>query len=119
MKNGRPFAPKSAAECRERISYEVAGKGRKEKLRQWHRLLKSFVEAEQADREDRRIAVIAEANALKREELALKKADYLLRFTSKTLGQQAILRQNQRLLAENERLKMLVGSNPIAGHNAA
>ena len=101
-------APRNASECRLAISREVSFGGRELKIRRLYRLLKSFIDAEKADREDRRIAAVVEQNRLKQEELAQKAASYRLRFVSRPLGQQTLITRLQQLESENKQLKMLV-----------
>ena len=119
MKNGRPFAPRTAAEVRERVSYEIVQKARPARLRLLWRLHKACAEADRLAVESARIAAISEQTRLQAEQLALKKADYRLRFASKPLGVQALLKENERLKKEIAELRMLVGSNPIADKSAA
>ena|SRR5256885_8696139 len=104
-KGGRPFAPRSRAEVLQRISCESVGKARPERLRVLYRLLRSFVAAEQAEREDRRIEVQNTANELKSAELVLMRSEYRRRFAAAPLGQQSLLRMVERLEAELTQLK--------------
>jgi hypothetical protein len=106
-KGGRPFAPRSKAEVIERISCESIGKARPERLRVLYRLLAAFERSEREQREDARTAAIAESNRLHAQELAQKKADYLLRFVSRPLGQRMLLAKVERLEKEITQLKML------------
>lgn len=113
---GRPKVPLSASECRTRIAFETCYQQRPARLRLLYRLLKSYTDAQKAEREDRKIAAIEQQNALKAEELIRKKARYILAFTSKPLGQQAIIKQNETLkarIAELERALANSGSEAV------
>ena len=109
-RGGRIRAPLNASECRAAISREVMFTGRETKIRRLFRLLRSFVDAENAARIDARLAAQNEANRLKREALALKTASYRLRFASTELGRQALLRQNERLKARIVELESALGA---------
>lgn len=112
-KGGRFRAPLTADECREAISREVMFRGREVRLRRLYRLLKAFTDAEKVEREDRRIAALAEQNRLRQESLDLKKADYLLRFTSKPLGQRALLKANAGLKGRVAELELALAKADI------
>jgi hypothetical protein len=101
-------APRSASECRLAVSREISFGGREVKIRRLFRLLKTFVDAENAVRIDARIAAQNEANRLKQEALALKAASHRLRFAKTEWGRQTLLRRLELLEAENRELKMLV-----------
>lgn len=115
-KGGRPFAPRNRAEVLERISCESVGKARPDRLRVLYRLLRSFVAAEQAEREDRRIEVQNTANELKTAELVLTRNEYRRRFAAAPLGQQALLTMVERLESQLAALK--ADSNRKAGDRA-
>src|SRR5260370_5091030 len=116
-KGGRPClpaAPQSSAETRALIAAEVVKTNpRTRTLQQLYRLLKSFVLAEDAARADAKLKALEDANRLKREELAHRKADYRLRFAQKPLGV-------RNLLVESERLRARVASleAELAGVNS-
>ena len=104
-RGGHPPTPRTAAEVRVRISCEVSQRGREAKLRQWYRLLRSFTDAEKAERENARTAAIVEQNRLKQQQLEFRKAEYRRRFAATEHGRQALLRMVERLQAENAALK--------------
>lgn len=112
-RGGRIRAPLNASECRQSISREVAFGGRELKIRRLFRLLRSFTDAEKANREDRRITAVVESNRLKAESLALKTADYRLRFAATEFGRRALLSEAERLKARVAELESaLVKSEP-------
>ena len=82
-KGGRPPLPpppQNAGEVRALISVEtVKTKPRELTLRHLYRLLRVFVAAEDAQRAEERNRLLAEANRLAAETLAVKKDDYRCR----------------------------------------
>jgi hypothetical protein len=114
-RGGRIRAPLNAAECREAISREVMFAGRETRIRRLFRLLRSFVDAENAARIDARLAAQNEANRLKREALALKAASYRLRFSSTEFGRKALLRSLELLEGENHQLRLLLAESGAIG----
>jgi len=114
-KGGRPRlldAPTNSGECRALIAREVARTNpREETLRRLYRLLKAYVSAEDAARSDAKLRALEEQNQLAKEELAHRKADYLLRFVARPLGQKALLHENARLKAKVAALELAVKTN--------
>jgi hypothetical protein len=108
-----PQPPTSASECLTLLSTEtVKPSPRPKQLRIYRSLLRNFVAQEEAVREDRKVAALTEQNRIGQEANALRKGDYLLRFISRPLGQQALVKQIERLQRENAELKIaLAGKN--------
>lgn len=99
-RGGRPTAPRNADECRLRISFEIFQRGREHRLRQLYKLLRSFTDAERSEREDARTAALNEANRLERDEVELRRKEYLRRFAAAPLGQRMLLAKVERLESE-------------------
>jgi hypothetical protein len=120
-KGGRPHAPRNKAEVIERISCESIGKARPERLRVLYRLLRSFTDAEKAEREVARTAAINAANVLKSADIELRRQEYLRRFAAGPLGQRVLLEQNERLrrrVSELEQALANRGSIPTLTESA-
>lgn len=111
-KNGRPFAPRNADECRLAISRETTFGCRERKLAKLYKLLRSFTDAEKANREDARTAAINAANALKSADIELRRQEYLRRFAAAPLGQRMLLAKVERLEEELASVKANSGSMP-------
>jgi hypothetical protein len=81
-----PRAPESPADCRRLIAQEVVRtKPSDYRLRQLHKLLRAFEKADAQAAADLNNRLLEEANRLRREDLALKRAEYQRRYA---LGQQ-------------------------------
>jgi uncharacterized ferritin-like protein (DUF455 family) len=80
-------------------------RGREDRLRRLYRLLRSFTDAEKAQKEDARTAAIVEQNRLKAALVELKRAEYRRRFAATEHGRQALLSMVARLEVENAALK--------------
>jgi hypothetical protein len=115
-KGGHPTAPRNAAEVRLRISCEIFQRGREHRLRQLYRLLRSFTDAERAERDDARIAAQNAANELKAAEIDLRRREYLRRFAAAPLGQRMLLAKVERLESE---LTAVADSSQKASQRAA
>lgn len=73
------------------------------------KLLRTFEQAEVLAIESRKIAVTEKANQLREDELNRRKADYVLRFVARPLGQQQLVKQNEALRQRVAELEKLVG----------
>jgi hypothetical protein len=118
-RGGRPSfppAPTNATECRALIAAEVVRhKPRELTLRGLYRLLKEFSAAEKNPVELRKLEALEQANRqrqeeleLKRQEAALRHAEYKRRFAGMPHGAQQLLRTVARLEQENAALRKQV-----------
>ncbi len=112
-KGGRPPlppAPTNPGDCRALIAAETVRTNPSERrLRQWYRLLRTYLAAEEVSRNDERNRLLAEQVRLAVEQLALKKADYRLRFAQKPLGVRQLLTEGEWLKARIAELEEVVG----------
>lgn len=110
IKNNRTtLVPQSADDCRSLIATELNREYKSKILRNLYKLLRAFEDAEDRDLENRKITAIETTNRLNSEAAMRKKADYLLRFVARPLGQQTLLKQNEALQQRIAELEKLVG----------
>ena len=109
----QPPAPTNATECRALIAREVVRhKPRELTLRGLYRLLREFTAADKNPIELRRVEALEQANRQKQDEIELKKqdaalrhAEYRRRYAGMTHGARNLLKTLERLEQENAELK--------------